>query len=48
VGDASEARADAQLTGLHLLKGRRLTFRLIAPLTLGDSGSVASLQSSNP
>jgi hypothetical protein len=46
--DASETRLNGRLPALRLLKGRRLTFRLIAPLTVGDPGSVASLQSSNP
>jgi hypothetical protein len=46
--DPSEARVEARFPGLRLLKGRRLTFRLIAPLTLGNPGSVASLQRSSP
>jgi len=39
-GSASDRRPD----GVQVKKGRRLTFRLIAPVTLDDSSSMANRQ----
>ena len=41
------AKGTLQASDLQVLKGRRLTFRLTAPLVLADPRSIANAQSSN-
>lgn len=43
-GKSSATGATDKSDGLRVLKGRRLTFRLTAPITLGDPGPVAHLE----
>ena len=40
--------SDLGSNGIQVLKGRRLTFRLIAPVTLNDPGAMANRQSPGP